>query len=132
MTLTPETLVVRGGSMPGDTVRANIRDVALAYGRNGICLKALIDDEVDVRADRLVPHRKVCLTTPRLLEEEGVPADIEATNDLGDRYQYTLWLPDGDLNRLTATLKKAFRGPFLKEEVSREWTTEDLRGLQRP
>lgn len=118
--------------MPGEAVRANIRAVFDEHSRNGMCLKVLVDHDVEIAGDRLVPHGKVCLTTPVLLEEAGIPADLEPTNDLGDRYQYTLWLPPGDTGTLVEKVTAAFRGPFPKEEVSDDWRTEDLRGLQRP
>lgn len=127
-----ETLLIRGGSMPATAVEANIRSVSAAYGRNGMCVKALIDRRVQLAGDRLVPHGMICLTTPALLKESGLPADVEATNDLGDRYQYTLWLPDGDPASLVERVKWAFRGPFPKGGASDDWTTEDLRGLHRP
>ncbi len=118
--------------MPREAVRANIRAVFDEYARNGLCVKVLIDRDVDVRGPHLVPHAKVCVTTPRLLEEAGVVANLDPTNDRGDRYQYTLWLPDGDPGTLVDQVTAAFRGPFLKEEVSDEWTSEGIRGLQRP
>jgi hypothetical protein len=130
--LEPDTLVVRGGSMPRAAVVANIRDVRAAYDRNGLCVKALIDREVSLAGDRLLPHARICLTTPLLLEAAGFHADLEPTNDLGDRYQYTLWLPEGDPSSLVDQVWTAFRGPFLKGEASDAWTTEDLRGLQCP
>lgn len=118
--------------MPSEAVLANMRAVFNEYGRNGICVKALVDHYIQISGNRLVPHRQVCLTTPRLLEEGGIAADLEPTNDLNDRYQYTLWLPEGDPGTLVDKVKAAFRGPFPKEELSDEWNTEDLRGLQRP
>jgi hypothetical protein len=132
VTLAPDTLIIRGGMMPGQAVLANIQAVFDRYGRNGMCLKVLIDHDVDIRGDRLVPHPRMCLTTPRLLEESGLVADVDPTNDLGDHYQYTLWLPEGDPAILVDQVRIAFRGPFLKAEVSDEWTTDDLRGLQCP
>lgn len=127
-----ETLVVRGGSMPRAAVEANVREVFVASKRNGLCVKVLIDREVSLAGDRLVPHSRICLTTPRLLEEAGFNADLEPTNDLGDRYHYTLWLPDGEPSSLVEMVWSAFRGPFLKGEASDVWTTEDLRGLHCP
>lgn len=132
MSLPPDTLVIRGGSMLREAVLANIRAVRDEFGRNGLCLKALIDHEAEITGNRLVPHAKMCVTTPRLLEESGIDPDLDPTNDLGDRYQYTLWLPDQDPGTLVYEVRAAFRGPFRKEEVSDGWTTEDLRGLQRP
>lgn len=128
----PDTLIVRGGSMPRQAIVANVQSVLAAYGRNGLCVKVLVDDHEDLAANRLVPHRKICLTTRTLLKEGGLESDLEATNDLGDRYQYTLWLPRGDPGSFIEQVQTAFRGPFLKEEVSHAWTTEDLRGLHRP
>lgn len=114
------------------SVIENMRAVFDEYGRNGLCLKVLVDRDIDVGGDRLVPHKVLCLTTPLLLEESGIAADIDATNDLDDHYQYTLWLPDEDPGTLVGKVKAGFRGPFPKKEVSDDWTTEDLRGLQRP
>lgn len=94
--------------------------------------EVLGEDREELGGDRLVPHAKMCLTTPQLLQEAGLDADLEATNDLGDRYQHTLWLPRGSAGSLVDRVWTAFRGPFLKGEASGAWTTEDLRGLHRP
>jgi hypothetical protein len=132
VTVGADTLIVRGGSMPRPAVEANIRSVLASYRRNGLCVKVLVDDQEQLVSERLVPHIRICLTTPALLKEAGLEPDLEATNDLGDRYQYTLWLPDGDPGSLVEYLWRAFRGPFPKEEASDGWTTEDLRGLHHP
>lgn len=118
--------------MPRAAVEANVREVFAASERNGLCVKVLVDREVSLSGDRLVPHLKICLTTPSLLQEAGFDADLEPTNDLGDRYHYTLWLPEGEPSSLVEKVWSAFRGPFLKGEASDVWTTEDLRGLHCP
>lgn len=80
----------------------------------------------------MVGHGKVCLTTPTLLAEAGLPPELDPTHDEGDIYHHTLWLPDQDADTLVLALWKAFRGPVPKGGVSRDWATEDLRRLQHP
>lgn len=118
--------------MLAETERRNILGVAQEYGRNGLCVKVVIDGDVTISGDRLVPHSNVCLTTPKLLQETGIDPEFEATNDLGDRYQFTLWLPDEPADNLVTRIWSAFRGPFPKGDTSDEWITEDLRRLQHP
>jgi len=130
--LPADILIVRAGVMVRMNLEANIAAVHDEYRRNGLCLMVILDDQVDIIGPSFVPNAKLCLTTPRLLAEHGLAPDIEATNDLGNRYQHTLWLPEGAPSTIIDTLLTAFRGPFPKEEVSRVWTTDDLRGLRRP
>src|SRR2546423_14750844 len=111
MTLPPDTLVIRGGTMTRKSVEENIAACVKEYGRNGFCLMARIDDAQNLAGDGLVPHAKLCLTTPALLKEEGTEPDIESTNDLGNRHQHPLWLPEGDPGSLVEPLWRAFRGP---------------------
>jgi len=118
--------------MPWRAVEENIRAVVARYKRNGLCVKVLLDGHPDLAGDHLVPHPKICLTTPTLLEEAGLEPKLGDTHDLDDPYQYTLWLPAGDPGTVVEQVRSAFRGPFLKGEVSRAWTTDDLRGLHRP
>ena len=126
------TLIARAGVMGRANLEANIAAVRDEYVRNGLCVMVVVDDQVDIAGPSFVPNAKICLTTPRLLDEHGITPEIEATNDLGNVYQHTLWLAEGEPSAIVDILWVAFRGPFPKEEVSRDWTTDDLRGLRRP
>ena len=130
--LPADILIVRAGVMGRTNLEANIAAVHDEYRRNGLCLMVVLDDQVEITGASFIPNAKLCLSTLRLLVENGIAPDIEATNDLGNRYQHTLWLPGGERSTIIDTLWTAFRGPFPKEEVSRVWTTDDLRGLRRP
>lgn len=131
MTVGRDTLIVRGGQMVAADVEANIDQVIEHYGRPGLCVAVLIDDLVELGGDVFVPHQKICLTTPALLEEGGIEPTLEP-DETSNRYQHTLWLPNDPAGTLVSLLRSAFRGPIPKGDASREWTTEDLRGLQRP
>lgn len=116
--------------MAREHVQANIENVLHELRRPGFCLKVLIDTSADLGT--IVPNPKVCLSTPMLLREAGLdPFELDPTNDLGDKYQFTLWLPPAPTDTLVE-LWSGFRGPFRKEEVSNEWNTEDLRGFLHP
>lgn len=130
MTVGRDTLIVRGGRMVSADVEANINQVIEHYGRPGLCVAVLIDDLVELCGDVFVPHKKICLTTPALLEEGGIEPTLEP--DESNRYQHTLWLPNDPAGSLVSLLWSAFRGPISKGDASGDWTTEDLRGLQRP
>lgn len=131
MTVGPDTLIVRGGQLVAADIEANIDQVIEHYGRPGLCVALVIDDLVQLGGDVFVPHKKICLTTPVLLEEGGIEPTFEP-DETSNRYQHTLWLPNEPAGTLVSLLWLAFRGPIPKGDASVEWTTEDLRGLQRP
>lgn len=131
--ITDDTLVLRGGQMGKEPLEAHLEDVRVNLQRPGICLKVMIDDRRPLTDPELVKNPTFCLSTPALLREAGLdPSKLDPTNDFGDRYHYTLWLPDEPADTLVEMLWAAFRGPIPKGDASSAWTTEDLRRLQHP
>lgn len=105
-------------------------------GRPGICVFAL--DPPEWPAAKVVPHPKACVTTPSLLREAGL--ELEHTRDRGDERHYTVWGPDVKWNEdtvdeaeeLADRLRAAFGGPLPTGEISDEWDSDHIRGLQSP
>lgn len=126
-------LIVRGGTMSAENILANVALVAKAFGRPGLCVMVALNGGCrQIRDTTLVPNKNVCLSARPLLREHRID-ELGATNDLGNPYQFTLWLPahaaDEDTLKL---LWSAFRGPVRKRELADELSLDDLRGLQHP
>lgn len=118
--------------MAAKDLESNIEDVFSECGRPGICVMIATGGAAEIRETNLVPHGKVCVSTERLLMLHGLTEGLAPTHDLDNPAQHTLWLPPENVDTLVHRLWDAFRGPFVKEDLTDACTTDDLRGLQHP
>ena len=138
--LSKETLIVRGGSLPTESLVKKIG--SLVGGNIEISAQALLESSAWATIRSIIfegdtAWKKCCVTTPHLAEEQGLmvlftPSEADPYHcDVRCRSQITDANAD-TLEGIAHQFQAAFRGPFLQNEVNHEWTTDNIRGLQRP
>ena len=138
--LIQSTLVVRGGSLATKPLMEKLTD--MVGGHIDLSAQAVTADDAWEQVCEIIfegetGYKRCCVTTPQLADEHGLI--VISTPREADPYHCDVRYPDqiseenaDTIRRIAHRFRAAFRGPFLRKELQREWTTDDIRGLQRP
>lgn len=126
--------------MAAESLRNALLDSAHRTGRFELSAQAIPNGD-EVAQEQIWDHwlarykNAACWTTPELLRQHGLGIAQTPSHGAGPHHVDVTHPanPDKvDVDTVVREYQMAFYGPGAKREVTHEWTTENLRGLQQP